>query len=63
MSVSRRDIIRHFEKYGFFLKREGGKHSIYSNVQGKNVPIKRHKIFDRISANKLCKEADIPQIF
>ena len=63
MSVNRRDIIRHFEKYGFFLKREGSRHSIYSNGKGLSVSVKRHKIFDRITANKLCKEAEIPQIF
>ena len=63
MSVNRRDIIRHFEKNGFFLKREGSRHSIYSNGKGLNIPLKRHKIFDRITANNLCKEAEIPQIF
>ncbi len=63
MSVKRRDIIRHFEKHGFFLKREGARHSFYSNGRGSNIPIKRHKTFTRITANELCKEAGIPQIF
>ena len=63
MSVKRRDIIRHFEKHGFFLKREGAKHSFYSNGKGINVPIKRHSTFGRIQANQLCKEAGIPAIF
>ncbi len=63
MSVNRRDIIRHFEKNGFFLRREGGSHSIYSNGKKLNIPIKRHRIFTRLAANKLCKEASIPQIF
>ncbi|MBQ3625503.1 MAG: type II toxin-antitoxin system HicA family toxin [Synergistaceae bacterium] len=63
MSVSRRDIIKHFEANGFFLRREGSNHSIYSNGKGVNVPIKRHKIFDRITANNLCKEAGIAKIF
>ena len=48
MSVNRRDIIKHLEANGFFLRREGI-----------TVPIKRHKIFDRITANALCKEANI----
>ena len=63
MSVSRLDLIRHFEKNGFFLRREGSNHSIYSDGKGTNVPIKRHRIFDRITANELCKEAGIPKIF
>ena len=63
MSVKRRDIIRHFEKHGFFLRREGGNHSIYANEKGIIVPVKRHKIFNRKEANQLCKEAGIEQIF
>ena len=63
MSVSRFDLIRHFEANGFFLRREGRNHSIYSNGKGISVPIKRHKIFDRITANELCKEAGIAKIF
>jgi predicted RNA binding protein YcfA (HicA-like mRNA interferase family) len=63
MSVNRRDVIRHFEKNGFFLRREGSKHSIYSNGAGKNIPIKRHSVFDRITANELCKQAGIEPIF
>ena len=63
MSVKRRDIIRHFEKHGFFLKREGARHSFYTNGRGLNIPIKRHNTFTRIAANMLCKEAGLPQIF
>ena len=63
MSVNRRDIIKHLEANGFFLRREGSNHSIYSNGKGITVPIKRHKIFDRITANALCKEAGIAKIF
>ncbi len=51
MSVKRRDIIRYIEKGGFFFQREGGKHTIYTNGKGVSVAVKRHKIFDRISAN------------
>ena len=63
MSVKRRDIIRHFERHGFFLKREGARHSFYTNSENINVPIKRHRTFTRIAANILCREAGIPQIF
>jgi predicted RNA binding protein YcfA (HicA-like mRNA interferase family) len=58
MSVKRRDLIRYFEKNGFYLLREGGKHTIYTNDK-KVVPVKRHRQLDRITANELCKQAGL----
>jgi mRNA interferase HicA len=58
MSVKRRDLVRYLEKNGFYLLREGRKHSIYTNGN-KVIPVKRHKHFDRITANELCKQAAI----
>jgi mRNA interferase HicA len=52
MSVKRRDLIRYLEKNDFYLLREGGKHSIYTNDK-KVVPVKRHRPLDRITANEL----------
>jgi predicted RNA binding protein YcfA (HicA-like mRNA interferase family) len=47
---------------GFYMLREGGKHAIYTN--GKKVlPVKRHKKFDRITANELCKQAGLDPKF
>ena len=62
MSVKRRDLIRYFEKNGFYMLREGGKHSIYTNGT-KAIPVKRHKQFDRITANELCKQAGLESKF
>ena len=62
MSVKRSDLIRYFEKFGFRLIREGGNHSIYSNGTV-TVPIKRHSQIDRITANKICKQAGLEQKF
>ncbi len=62
MSVKRRDLIRYFEKNGFYLLREGGNHSIYTNDK-KVVPVKRHKQLDRITANELCKQAGLDPKF
>ena len=61
MSVKRVDLVRHLEEYGFTLLREGGKHSIYTNGV-KVIPVKRHRVFDRITANEICKQAGIPRI-
>ncbi len=62
MSVKRKDILKLLEDSGFSLLREGGNHSIYTNGE-KTIPLKRHKQFDRITANELCKQAGIGKKF
>lgn len=62
MSVKRRDLIRYLEKNEFHLLREGSNHSIYTNGI-KTVPVKRHKVFDRITANEICKQAGLKTNF
>ena len=62
MPVKRRDLIKYFEEHGFYLLREGGKHSIYTNNE-KTIPIKRHRAIDRITANELCKQAGLKPKF
>ena len=62
MSVKRRDLVKHFEENGYSLLREGKKHSIYTNGD-KTIPIKRHRLLDRITANQLCKQAGIQPKF
>ncbi|MCC6143156.1 MAG: type II toxin-antitoxin system HicA family toxin [Candidatus Hydrogenedentes bacterium] len=62
MSVSRRDLVRYLEQHGFYLLREGGNHSIYSDGRH-TIPVKRHREFDRITANAICKQAGLPPKF
>ncbi len=62
MSVKRGDLIKYFEENGFYLLREGKKHSIYTN-NDKTIPIKRHRTIDRITANELCKQAGLKPKF
>jgi mRNA interferase HicA len=62
MSVKRGDLIRYFRKNGFYLLREGGKHSIYTNGV-KTLPIKRHRTLDRVTANELAKQVGLDPIF
>ena len=61
MSVKRRDLIQHLTLHGFRLLREGTNHSIYTNGE-RTIPVKRHRILDRITANELCKQAGIPRL-
>jgi len=62
MSVKRRDLVSYLEDNGFYLLREGGKHSIYTN-DSKTIPAKQHKTFDRITANAICKQAGLKPKF
>jgi len=62
MSVNRRDLVRYLEENGFYLLREGGNHSIYTNDL-KTIPVKRHKTLDRITANEICKQAGLTPKF
>ncbi|WP_295392992.1 type II toxin-antitoxin system HicA family toxin [uncultured Thiodictyon sp.] len=58
MSVKRRDLVGYFEANGLRLLREGANHAIYTDGK-KVIPIKRHKQFDHITANELCKQAGL----
>jgi predicted RNA binding protein YcfA (HicA-like mRNA interferase family) len=62
MSVKRRELVKHLEENGYSLLREGKKHSIYTNG-ARTIPVKRHRKFDRITANQLCKQAGLEPKF
>ena len=62
MSVKRNDLLKYLESHGFYLLREGAKHSIYTNDE-KTIPVKRHRTIDRITANELCKQAGLKPKF
>lgn len=62
MSVKRRDLVKYLEASGFYLLREGSKHSVYTNG-AKMIPVKRHRSLDRITANELCKQAGLAPRF
>lgn len=62
MSVKRRDLIQYLEEHGFLLLREGANHSIYSNGV-KSIPVARHRVLNRITANEICKQAGLPPVY
>jgi predicted RNA binding protein YcfA (HicA-like mRNA interferase family) len=62
MSVKRQELVRYFEQNGFSLLRQGKKHSIYTNG-ARTIPVKRHRVLDRITANQLCKQAGLEPKF
>jgi len=56
--VNRGDLVKYLESNGFRLLREGAHHAIYSDGH-KVIPVKRHRQFDRITANEICKQASL----
>jgi mRNA interferase HicA len=62
MSVKRRQLVEYLEENGYYLLRQGKKHAIYTNGQTA-IPVKRHRRFDRITANQLCKQAGLEPKF
>jgi predicted RNA binding protein YcfA (HicA-like mRNA interferase family) len=59
--MKRTDLIRHLERHGCKLKREGGRHSIYANpVNGYQTPIPRHREIADLLARKICRDLEVP---
>jgi predicted RNA binding protein YcfA (HicA-like mRNA interferase family) len=62
MSVKRRELVEYLEANGYYMLRQGKKHSIFTNG-ARTIPIKRHRVIDRITANQLCKQAGLEPKF
>ncbi|WP_129626300.1 type II toxin-antitoxin system HicA family toxin [Candidatus Oscillochloris fontis] len=60
--MKRTDLLRHLERYGCLLRREGGRHSIYINPDnGWQTPIPRHREIPDLLAKKICRDLEIPE--
>ncbi|HYX23329.1 MAG TPA: type II toxin-antitoxin system HicA family toxin [Thermoanaerobaculia bacterium] len=58
--MKRIDLIRHLERHGCQLLREGGSHSVYVNRSaGKSSAIPRHREIDDFLARKICKGLEV----
>jgi predicted RNA binding protein YcfA (HicA-like mRNA interferase family) len=62
MSVKRQALVKYLEQHGFSVLRQGKKHEIYTDGQ-RTIPVKRHRQFDRITANQICKQAGLDPKF
>jgi predicted RNA binding protein YcfA (HicA-like mRNA interferase family) len=59
--VKRRDLVRHLERHGCALLREGGRHSIYVNRAARTTSsVPRHREINEHLARKICKDLDVP---
>ncbi|MCY4245839.1 MAG: type II toxin-antitoxin system HicA family toxin [Gammaproteobacteria bacterium] len=57
--MKRRDLIRHAERMGYEFLREGGKHTIYINVEkNQSVSIPRHKEIKENTAREILKRLE-----
>jgi predicted RNA binding protein YcfA (HicA-like mRNA interferase family) len=60
--MKRRDLIRHLEKHGCELLREGGNHSIYVNRASRKVSaVPRHREINEFLVKKICRDLEIPE--
>lgn len=60
--MKRRELVRHLEKHGCQLDREGGKHSQYRNpAKGKTSAVPRHAEINDILVRKICRDLEIPE--
>ena len=60
--MKRIDLIRHLERYGVQLLREGGSHSVYVNRSAdKTSTVPRHPEINDFLARKICKDLEVPK--
>ena len=60
--MKRRDLIRHLERNGCELLREGGRHSWWHNPdQNRLSAVPRHREIKDILAKKICKDPGVPE--
>jgi len=59
--MKRRDLIRHLERNGCVLMREGHSHSIYENsANGHRTPVPRHREIPGPLVRAICRQLSIP---
>ncbi|MDE0689427.1 MAG: type II toxin-antitoxin system HicA family toxin [Candidatus Poribacteria bacterium] len=61
--MKRRQLIKHLQRHGCNLLREGKKHSWWGNPElGTFAAVPRHTEINNITAQKICKELEIPRL-
>lgn len=60
--MKRRDLIKHLERHGCELLREGGSHSLYVNrTKQKSTAVPRHREVNEFLAKKICRDLEVPE--
>ena len=60
--MKRRDLVRHLERQGCELVREGSAHSVFANRKlHKVTTVPRHREINEFLARRICKDLEIPE--
>ena len=60
--MKRGDLLRHLRRYGCYLKREGGSHSLWCNpATGTVEAVPRHTEIPNLLARKICRSLSVPE--
>jgi len=60
--MKRTDLIRHLEKHGCEMLREGGNHTIYANRTAMQVSaVPRHREINEFLARKICRDLHVAE--
>lgn len=59
--MKRRDFVRHLERHGCELMREGANHSVFVNRKSRKVStVPRHREINDSLAAKICRDLEVP---
>jgi mRNA interferase HicA len=60
--MKRSSLLQHLRRHGCYLKREGGKHSLWMNPKtGAVEAVPRHTEIANQLAKKICRNLSIPE--
>jgi len=61
--ISLRDLERHLPAHGCALAREGGRHSIWENLQvGRRSSVPRHRELPLSTTRAVCDQLGVPRL-
>lgn len=61
--MKRADLVRHLERNGCVLLREGAKHSVFVNgARNKSSTVPRHREINDFLAKKICRDPEVPEV-
>lgn len=56
------ELVRHLQKHGCELLREGGKHTVFVNrAARKATTVPRHREINEYLARKICRDLEVPE--
>lgn len=61
--MKRAELVRHLERSGCVLLREGAKHSVFVNrARNKSSTVPRHREINDFLARKICRDLEVPEV-